>query len=187
MIRICLTGVESTGKSTLSWELAKHFGAGGAGAGDSQRVAVVMTELGRSWAELHGTDFNIAALREIAAGHIVARDELIATGPDLLIEDTDIVMTSAWAQMLHGTRDPLLTAVPATANLYLLFAPDTPWIDDGTRMFAGPKRARFHAIVADELALRGIRPVNISGPWQQRFDTAVAAIAPLLRSRGSLA
>ncbi len=165
--RICLTGVESTGKSTLAPVLAAHVGG------------VVMPEFGRAWAEANGVDFTIAALRTIANGHIAARNAILAGQPRLVIEDTDIVMTSAWARMLHGQRDPQLSAIPASADLYLLFAPDTAWIDDGTRQFGGSQRALFHTIITDELAARQIRPVLIAGDWQYRLAAAVAAIAAL--------
>ena len=169
MKRVCLTGVESTGKSTLAPLLAAHFGA------------AVMLEYGRAWAETLGTDFNQAVLREIAIGHIAARAEIEAGDPALIVEDTDIVMTSAWAAMLHGRRDPMLTAIRADADLYLLFSPDTPWVDDGTRQFGGAARARFHSIIADELALRGITPVVIAGDWLQREIAAKTAISALVR------
>lgn len=168
MKRVCLTGVESTGKSTLVPHLAAKFGG------------VVMPEYGRSWAETLGTDFTIAALRDIADGHLAALRQLAAGRPALIVEDTDIVMTSAWARMLCGRRDPLLSAIKADADLYLLFSPDTPWIDDGTRQFGGAARAIFHRIIADELAIRGITPVAIAGDWEQRHAAAEAAITGLL-------
>jgi NadR type nicotinamide-nucleotide adenylyltransferase len=168
MKRVCLTGVESTGKSSLAPKLAARFGG------------AVMTEYGRTWAETHGLDFTPEALHEIAAGHLAARAVIEATRPSLIIEDTDIVMTSAWARMLHGARDPVLTAIPASADLYLLFARDTPWIDDGTRQFGGRERVRFDAIIRDELAARGIVPVMIGGDWAARQAAAEAAIVRLL-------
>jgi NadR type nicotinamide-nucleotide adenylyltransferase len=164
MMRVCLTGVESTGKSTLAPLLASRFDA------------VVVPEYGRAWAEANGTDFTVEALRAIAAGHIAARAAITANRPAIVIEDTDIVMTSAWARMLQGARDLVLSAIPADADLYLLFAPDTPWIDDGTRQFPGDQRARFHEIIADELALRGVHPVPIAGDWAQRLAASTAAI-----------
>ncbi len=166
--RVVLTGVESTGKSTLAPQLTAHFGG------------VLMPEYGRSWAERNGTDFSIAALRAIAAGHIAASQELSAGQPHLIIEDTDVVMTSAWSIMLHGRRDPLLSAMPATGDLYLLFRPDTPWIDDGTRMFGGDERTRFHNVVRDELDIRRITPVVIAGDWAARRAKAITAIETLL-------
>ena len=166
--RVCLTGVESTGKSALAPKLAARFGG------------VVMPEYGRTWAETHGLDFTPAALHAIAAGHLAARARVVATRPGLIIEDTDIVMTSAWARMLHGVRDPVLSAIPATANLYLLFARDTPWIDDGTRQFGGRERVRFDAIIREELATRKITPVMVGGDWMAREAAAEAAISKLL-------
>jgi NadR type nicotinamide-nucleotide adenylyltransferase len=167
-IRVCLAGVESTGKSTLAPQLAARFGG------------VVMPEYGRLWAETHGLDFTRAALRDIAIGHVEARAVLEATAPSLIIEDTDIIMTSAWSHMLHGRRDSLLSAMPANADLYLLFAPDTPWIDDGTRQFGGNRRARFHSIITQEFAQRNIMPVPIHGDWEARSRACEQAIAKLL-------
>ena len=168
MQRVCLTGVESTGKSSLAPLLAARFGG------------VVVGEYGRQWAETHGLDFTPQALQAIAEGHRSARAAIEATHPALIIEDTDIVMTSAWARMLHGGRDPVLTAIPATADLYLLFARDTPWIDDGTRQFGGRERVRFDAIIRDELAVRGIVPVVVGGDWPSRQAAAERAVAALL-------
>jgi NadR type nicotinamide-nucleotide adenylyltransferase len=170
-IRICLAGVESTGKSTLAPRLAARFGG------------VVMPEYGRRWAETLGTDFTRLALRDIALGHLDALARLDAGNPALIIEDTDIIMTSAWSRMLHGKRDPALSAIPASADLYLLFAPDTPWLDDGTRQFGGAQRTRFHTIIVQEFALRNIAPVGIAGDWSARQKEAEAAIAALLAAR----
>ena len=167
--RICLTGVESTGKSTLAPILAARFGG------------VVMPEYGRRWAEANGVDFTLEALRRVAAGHVAERIEIAAGNPALIVEDTDIVMTSAWARMLHGDRDPVLLSIAADADAYLLFAADTPWIDDGTRQFGGTDRQRFDAIIQAELAARGIVPVPITGDWAMREAAAAAAIAAVLR------
>lgn len=173
-IRICLTGVESTGKSTLAPRLAARFGG------------VLMPEYGRSWAETLGTDFTRQALRDIAIGHLAERTEMEAENPAVIIEDTDILMTSAWSRMLHGRRDPVLSAIPATADLYLLFAPDTPWIDDGTRQFGGERRARFHAIIVEEFAMRQLTPVAIGGDWAARAAMAENVIAAFTATRQNL-
>ena len=57
-----------------------------------------------------------------------------AARPPVLLLDTDPLMTAAWAEMLFGTVPDALFAYPK-ADLYLLFAADTPWIEDGTRLF----------------------------------------------------
>ena len=173
MLQVCFLGVESTGKSTLALRLARHLGA------------VVMPEYGREYAETIGTDFTPQALRHIAREHAARLDALRAARPPLLIEDTDVVMTAAWFRMLHGHRDPVLSAMPALADLHLLFAPDTPWVDDGTRQFVGSDRLTFQTIIEAELSARGIGPILIAGSWDQRRTFALKVITHRLDKAGA--
>lgn len=170
--RVCLCGAESTGKSTLAPRLAAHFGG------------VVVREYGRTWAEAHGTEFRRQDLRTIADGQIATRLGAEMDAPRLIVEDTDIVMTCAWSVMVFGSADPALAAIPATGDMYLLFTPETAWVDDGTRLFGGASRAQFHATIVAELARRAIVPVVISGDWDARFAAAVAAVGTVLDSSG---
>ena len=169
-VHICFTGVESTGKTRLAERLSRRLGA------------LLMPEYGREYAETMGTDFSPEALRSIAHIHAERRQTLLATRPRLLIEDTDVVMTAAWFRMLHGHRDPALSALPAAADLYVLFAPDTAWVADGTRQFVGRDRLLFQAAIEDEMALRNIEPQLIMGSWRQRDKQVEAAIAQRLDS-----
>lgn len=170
-VHICFAGVESTGKTRLAERLAGRLGA------------VLMPEYGREYAETIGTDFTPETLRLIARIHAERRERLLAARPRLLIEDTDVVMTAAWFRMLHGRRDPELSAMSGAAQQYLLFAPDTPWVADGTRQFVGRDRLRFQTAIEDELAARNIEAVLIMGNWQQRQAQVQAAITQLLDSR----
>lgn len=170
-LHVCFAGVESTGKTRLAERLARRLGA------------PLMPEYGREYAEANGTIFTPDVLRTIAHTHAERRQRLLATRPRLLIEDTDVVMTAAWFHMLHGHRDPILSALPAAADLYLLFAPDTPWVADGTRQFVGRDRLLFQTTIEDEIAARNIEPVLIMGNWRQREAQVTAAITQLLDSR----
>lgn len=165
MIRVCLSGVESSGKTVLAPRLAATFGG------------VVVPEYGRTWAETHGTDFTLADLRAIAAGHVAARTAVEATHPRLIVEDTDIIVTCAWAAMLFGAPDPALEVVASASDLHLLLAADVPWIDDGTRLFGtAAARSAFDAAIRAAFARRGIVPVEIGGDWAAREAAATAAI-----------
>lgn len=162
---ICLHGPESTGKSTLAPRLAERFGG------------MLLGEYGREFAEARGTDFTMADLVEIARTHDAQAKALLAEGADPLILDTDPLMTAAWAEMLFGRRDPWFDAWRDTADLYLLFDMDLPWIADGTRLFGTPEaRRRFFEISKEELERRGVRWALVSGEGETRFQSAVEAI-----------
>ncbi len=167
MIRICFHGAESTGKSTLAEKLAARFGC------------PVVPEYGRTYAETHGIDFDMADLLEIARGQGRMISKAAAARPPLLLIDTDALMTAAWAEMLFG-------AVPAElfwyrkAELYLLFSPDVPWLADGTRLFgSAAERARFATVAEDVLRRTGVPYQRISGDWDERERAAIAAIEAL--------
>lgn len=165
MLRVVLSGVESVGKSTLAAELASRFGG------------LLVPEFGRTYTERLRRDLTLEDHYAIAEGHEIAADQAAAARPAVLIEDTDIVMTTAWATMLFGERDLILAARPSRGDLHLLLEPDVPFVADPVRMFGEPEaRRRFHGHVVDEFRARGLEPTRISGDWAARTASAVAAI-----------
>lgn len=172
MIRICLHGAESTGKSVLADKLSRELGV------------PWVPEYGRTYCEERGTDLAMQDLLAIAEGQQAAVDLAMAAAPPLLLLDTDQLMTAAWAEMLFGEVPPALMAYPK-ADLYLLFEPDVPWVDDGTRFFGkSPLRTRFAAL-AEEMLLRAEVPWRrISGDWAEREAQVRAVIAETLPVSG---
>lgn len=165
MTMICLHGPESTGKSTLIERLAAQF------------RTIFVPEYGRTFAEMHGTDFSMPDLVEIAQTHDAMTRAALATGADPLFLDTDPLMTAVWADMLFGARDPWFDAWRCTADLYLLLDIDLPWIDDGTRLFgSADERKRFFDLSCAELDRRGVRYALVSGQGPDRLAAALAAI-----------
>ncbi|WP_448578496.1 AAA family ATPase [Thermaurantiacus sp.] len=166
MLRVVLSGAESVGKTRLAQRLAAHFGG------------LWVPEAGRAYTEALDRPLTLEDHHRIAVLHREAADAAAAKQPRVLIEDTDIVMTSAWARMLFGARDPWLAAIPSLADLHLLLLPDVPFAADPVRMFGDPeRRARFHAIVEDEFSARGLAPVRIGGDFRLRGERAIAAVA----------
>lgn len=164
---ICLHGAESTGKTTLASALAQETGA------------LIVGEYGRSHCEAHRAPLRLDDLLLIGR----AQSAMIAAaaqwaGP-LLIADTDALMTAAWCEMLLGTRPAELMAAPK-ADLYLLFEPDLPWVDDGTRFFADPaERHRFAMIVQQVLVDAAVPFLRVSGQGEARLAAARAAIGAM--------
>lgn len=167
MIRLCLHGAESTGKSVLAAQLERDLGI------------PWVPEYGRAYAEAHGTTFTMADLLAIAAGQDAAMRTASAGNPPLLLLDTDPLMTAAWAQMLFGEVPDALLAYPK-ADLYLLFDPDVPWVEDGTRMFgSAAARARFAATAEAMLVRAGVAWRRIAGNWAEREAAVRAVLAGL--------
>jgi nicotinamide riboside kinase len=88
-------------------------------------------------------------------------------------------MTAAWAEMLFGSVPDELLGYPK-AEQYLLFAPSTPWLADGTRMFGSEaERKRFAAIAEQVLVSAGVSYREIGGDWAERELRARRAIDEL--------
>ena len=49
------------------------------------------------------------------------------------------------------------------------------------RTSSAVQRARFHALIVDGIARRGIMATPVAGDWEQRYHSAAAAIAARLR------
>ena len=168
MIRICFHGAESTGKSTLAQTLADEW------------HCPLVTEYGRTYAETVTTRFAMDDLLTIARAQNRMMQAACAGDPPLVLLDTDPLMTAAWAQMLFGTVPEELLAYDK-AELYLLFAPDVPWVFDGTRFFGLEEaRAEFANIAEDILRRTGVRFERVSGDWAAREAQARHAIAAAL-------
>lgn len=163
MIRVCFHGAESTGKSVLAANLGYPW----------------VPEYGRRYAEAHGTEFAMSDLLAIAEAQHEAMRAAAASQPEVLILDTDPLMTAVWAQILFGAVPEVLLGYPK-AELYLEFAADVPWIADGTRLFGtAAARARFAASAHDMLVRTGVPFVTITGNWENRAAAVRAAIAEL--------
>lgn len=167
VIRVCLHGAESTGKSVLAARLGYPW----------------VPEYGRAYCEELGPELTsalaMADLLAIAAGQDAAMRAAAAQAPAVLLLDTDPLMTAAWAEMLFGEVPAELLAYDK-ADHYLLFAADVPWVEDGTRFFGThAERARFAALAEDMLLRTGVPFTRISGGWDEREAQARAAIEGL--------
>jgi nicotinamide riboside kinase len=153
----------------MAQKLAAHFGG------------LLVPEFGRTYTEQLRRNLALEDHYAIAEGHEISADQAASARPRLLVEDTDIVMTTAWATMLFGGRDAILSSRNSRADLHLLLLPDVPFVADKVRMFGDEEeRMRFHAIVVQEFAARNLGYVAVQGQWDQRWQTAVSAIEALL-------
>lgn len=164
--RICLHGPESTGKSTLATRLAAHFGC------------EVVPEYGRAYCEGHGTDIGMSELVHIAETQDAMNRAAAAREGQMVLFDTDPLITAVWAEMMFADRDAWFDRFTGFADLYLLLDIDLPFVDDGLRVYAAPQQRRhFFDLCKAELDNRGVRYALIRGEGDARFRAALEAIA----------
>ena len=175
MLRVTVFGPESTGKTTLARHLSRRFDG------------LYMPEFGRVYTHALGIEeaaWQPHQLSEIASQHAMLREEIEARGgARLMIEDTDVVKTAIWSDLLCETRDPGFdwdgAALP---DLYLLLTPETPFVQDVIRMHARQaRREAFYDRCIAELERRRARYTVVSGAdFDQRTRAAEALVAGLL-------
>lgn len=119
---VCVTGPESTGKTTLASELARAL------------AVPLVTEVARDY--LAGrTSYDADDLLAIAKAQHSAEQNALAEGTGLVICDTDLQVIQVWWQQKFGELDPWLENAlnERTQRRYLLSAPDLPWEPDPLR------------------------------------------------------
>ncbi len=171
--RVTLFGAESTGKTTLAAQLARHFDT------------VVAPEYGRFHTEAFGAGATTPEdMRQIVMGHLAGVAAASLRANRVLIEDTDPVLTAIWSDTLAGTRDPWFAGYADYPDLYLFCDIDLPWVRDDVRYFSDPDdRRRFHLACERELLSRGVKFVRISGAPEIRRAKAIEAVEHLLKIR----
>ncbi|WP_070300537.1 AAA family ATPase, partial [Janthinobacterium sp. HH100] len=149
--RVCVLGGESSGKTTLTQALARHF--------ETAWVA----EYGR---ELWESQDGVLAYDDLLK---IGREQLRREAQALLVArrwlfcDTSPMTTYFYCIEMFGRAEQELAQLAEHRyDLMLLCAPDFPFIQDGTRRDED-FRARQHAWYQAELARRGIAYVNVSG------------------------
>jgi NadR type nicotinamide-nucleotide adenylyltransferase len=174
MLKVVVIGPESTGKSTLSEQLAAHY------------QTVWVQEFARQYLEELSRPYEQQDLLTIAEGQLALEDELARQANGLLVCDTDLHVIKVWSEHKYGTCDPRILEQIATRpyDLYLLTYIDIPWEEDPQREYPDPAmREYFYNIYKDLVAASGVPWVVIKGSFEERRSLAIAAVDNLLKKQ----
>jgi NadR type nicotinamide-nucleotide adenylyltransferase len=184
--RIVLVGAESTGKTTLAQQLADHY------------QTVWVPEYGREHWEA-----KVSRLTTSDASPSWSSDEFVHIAQEqqrredlaarecnrIVVCDTNAFATGTWYERYFHARHPFVDEIgkQSKADLYLLTAPDVPFVQDGFRD-GQHIRHWMHDRFAEQLSEishrePAVRIVQINGPYEQRLATAIAAVDALLNER----
>ena len=174
-IKVVLFGPESTGKTTLSKHLARHY--------NSVWVREFAREyLQDKWNNERKT-CESSDLLPIAIGQMKLENDLAKKTDSVLICDTDLLETKVYSKAYYsGVCDPILEkyAIENTYDLYFLTYIDTPWEEDDLRDKHNQRLQMFKAF--ETALIKHKRPyILLKGDRQERLNTAVKHIDKLLK------
>lgn len=173
--KIAIVGPESTGKSTISQLLAKHY-----------KVSWV-PEYARYYCENLEAPYTLQDEINMYYGQLSLEDAILAiTENDYIICDTTFVTVKIWSdEMLGETPQIVLDALPKRPyDLYLLMDIDLPWQDDPLRDFPN-QREHFMNVWHKELKALKANYVVINGVDNVRVQNAIKAIDTFLERKHS--
>ena len=172
MLKIAITGPESTGKSTLSEQLATHYNT------------VWVPEYARTYIGNLGRDYTIDDIEAIARGQLQLEQELEAGAGTILISDTDLLVLKIWSEHAFGRCPEFIVEQleQQNYNLYLLMGVDLPWEPDPQREHPH-LRQFFYDWYKLELQTMGVPFAEISGQQHERFNNARTHIDALLQTK----
>lgn len=161
--KIAIIGPESTGKSTLTQELAQYFDE------------PFLPEYGRIYLQIHGPEYEYDDLRQIADEMIQLESQQIKNANKFLFCDTDLIMMKVWYLIRYKEVNEKLIKQLEENNYdyYFICYPDLPWEPDPLR--ENPEiRLELLEMYISEVENRNIPYTIIKG--DKRLQQAVEAI-----------
>lgn len=168
LLRITLTGSESTGKTQLAERLARHY------------RTTWSREFSREYASHKGAPLDASDVEPIARGQIRAEDETLERAREILLLDTDLLSTVVYAEYYYGSCPAWVkrAARERLADLYLLCDIDAAWVPDAQRD-QPHAREEVQRAFEDTLERFGARYTLVQGTWEEREAQALDAIDAL--------
>lgn len=175
VIKVVLFGPESTGKTTLSEQLARYYNT------------VWVPEYAREYLQAKWNNERKTCephdLLPIAEGQMQLENKLAKKATKILICDTDLLETKVYSEAYYvGHCDPVLEkyALENQYDIYFLTYIDVPWELDDLRD-KPLERERMFQYFKDTLEKYHRNFVILKGNKKTRLATAVAHIDKLLK------
>lgn len=170
MIRISVTGPESTGKSWLARQLSHHYQTNW------------VPEYARKYLEEINRPYTYNDILVIARKQF-EEENLAAKNTDLLFCDTDFCVTSIWCKVKYGKCHKWITTKLEKNNygLYLLCDIDLPWQSDPLREHP-EMRSELFGMYHDLLQEHKFNYRIVNGTGEERLQNAIAFVDNYLGS-----
>ncbi|GGD18763.1 DUF4301 family protein [Flavobacterium orientale] len=176
IIKIALYGPESTGKTTLAKQLAKHY------------TTTWIPEFARDYLQQKWDSSKQICTEDdllpIAVGQIKLENEALHSANQVLFVDTTLLVTKVFSDLYYGKTGAVLeqAAKEHTYDLFLLTDVDVPWQKDDLR--DSPEN-REQTLQQFEKALIDLKKpyIKVSGAKEARLNKAIAIIDELKQAK----
>jgi NadR type nicotinamide-nucleotide adenylyltransferase len=169
--KIAVVGPESTGKSTMSAYLAKHY------------QTVWVPEYARGYCEKLTEPPTWQDEINMFYGQLTLEQDLLPQANQILICDTTFITVKIWSDQMFGkSPQEVLDELPKHPyDLYLLLDIDLPWQDDPLRDFPH-MREHFMDVWHKELQALDANYKVISGSGPERYTSAITEIDAFIKT-----
>ena len=170
MLRIVITGPESTGKSELARQLADYY------------QTIFVPEFAREYLSKLGRSYVFEDIAMIAKGQLELEGSLAEKVEEILFCDTDLLVMKIWSIFKYGKCDPWIEEKVKSHryDLYLLCDIDLPWVEDPLREHPGKREELFELYLKD-LQQLDVEFAIISGTGGERTENAILAVEVALK------
>ena len=165
MIRIAITGPESSGKTTLAQALSKHFSAD------------LILEYAREYLTLTNGEYAEYDLTKIATTH---RENILKSQKSTQIIDTDFICMKVWSDYRFGKTSPQIQNIieENLFDLHILCTPDIPWEEDRLRENPNDRHELFE-LYKRELLKAKKTILLVQGSLENRLKESINCIDKL--------
>jgi HTH-type transcriptional repressor of NAD biosynthesis genes len=180
IVKVVLFGPESTGKTTLSKQLARYYNTVWA-------PEFARDYLQKKWNNERKT-CEAEDLIEIAFGQMKLENKLAKKADKVLICDTDLLETKVYSEEYYGgfVDENLDKAAKKNQyDLYLLTYIDTPWEEDDLRDRPGLRLEMFTAF-ENALKRHNRNYILLKGDKETRLKNATKAIDKIIADKENL-
>ena len=183
--KIAIIGPESTGKSTLCEQLAKHY------------KSLWCPEYAREYLLKHGKKYKYDDLLTIAKGQLALEDEYIDLANkgrlhlpftihhSPLFIDTDMYVMKVWSEFVFGKCHRYITGQlkERKYDFYLLCNTVLPWVKDELREYPDLEtRQKLYHIYKNLMISQPVPWTDITGNYEERLQKAIAVVDKRLKN-----
>ena len=167
MLRIAITGPESSGKTTLAKALSEHY-----------NISFV-PEFARTYLEKTEGKYEQLDLDKIAQGQLKS---LISAEDSIVISDTDFSVLEIWSQYKYKNTSELINKLVQKDlfDLHILCSPDIPWEADLLRENPNSRDLLFE-LYSKSLNSNNKNFIVVNGSAKNRLEKSIQAVDPLIK------